>query len=143
MGKTQRSQNRKGRHRKGGEGGTLDCILRKDCTVKDYDDTIAWWKERHSPYSLKIANHIKLLKEARQAFMMDQEIKKEEDEQLLKDWNYTRKGGRKRRKTRKRSRKSTRRKSIISRIRKSFKRKGEIKALEGVAKIATDTALTM
>ena len=73
----------------------------------------------------------------------NQEIKKEEDEQLLKDWNYTRKGGRKRRKTRKRSLKSTRRKSIISRIRKSFKRKGEIKALEGVAKIATDTALTM
>jgi len=87
--------------------------------------------------------HITLLKKARQAFMMDQEIKKEEDERALKDWDYARKpeGGRKRRKTRKRPRKSTRRNSVRSRIRKSFKRKGEEKAFEGVAKVASDAIL--
>jgi hypothetical protein len=42
---------------------------------------------------------------------------------------------------RKRPRRSRRRKSFRSRVRRTVKRKGEIKALEGVAKLATDIVI--
>ena len=46
-----------------------------------------------------------------------------------------------RKQNRKKPRRSTRRKHFRSRVRRTLKRKGEIKALEGVAKLATDIVI--